>query len=344
MQTVVLGRSDLKVSRLCLGTMTFGEQNSEADAHAQLDYAASRGINFIDAAEMYPVPARAATQGSTERFVGSWLKRQPREKFVIATKIAGPSRGLSWIRDPLALDAAQFASAIEGSLQRLQTDYIDLYQIHWPARGVPIFGATQYDPHKDADQPSIHAQLEALARAVEAGKVRQVGLSNETAWGVCEFTRLAEQYGLPRIATIQNAASLVNRSFEQGLAEACHLQGVSLMAYSVLAFGHLTGKYIDDPQADGRITRFAAFGQRYAKPYLQPAVAAYVALAREYGLNPAQMAIAWINSRWWVGSTIVGATKLAQLEQNIDGAELTLPQEVLEKIEAIHQRWPNPAP
>jgi aryl-alcohol dehydrogenase-like predicted oxidoreductase len=344
MQTITLGRSDLTVSRLCLGTMTFGEQNTEADAHEQLDYAVSHGINFIDAAEMYPVPARAATQGTTERYIGSWLKHQARDKLVVATKIAGPNRGMNWIRDPLALDAAQFELAIDTSLARLQTDYIDLYQIHWPARAVPIFGATQYDPSQDGDHPSIHAQLEALATAVKAGKVRYIGLSNETAWGICEFVRVAEQYGLPRIATIQNAASLVNRSFEQGLAEACHRSGVSLLAYSALAFGHLSGKYLADPQADGRITRFANFGMRYGKPNVAPAVRAYVELAKSHGLQPAQMALAWMQSRWWVASTIIGATRMEQLRQNIESTTVSLSAEVLEGIEAIHQQWPNPAP
>lgn len=344
MQTTLLGRSDLRVSRLCLGTMTFGEQNTEAEAHAQLDYAFERGIDFIDAAEMYPVPARAETQGRTEQYIGSWLKHQARDRLTIATKITGPGRGMQWIRDPLAIDAPQIDAAIEDSLRRLQTDYIDLYQIHWPARAVPIFGGMQYDPARESDSPSVHSQLEALAAAVQAGKVRHIGLSNETPWGVSEFTRQADQYGLPRVVSIQNAANLANRTFENGLAETCHRQGVSLLAYSALAFGHLSGKYIADPKADGRVTRFPAFGLRYTKPNLQAAVAAYVELAHSHGLKPAQMAIAWLYSRWWVGSVILGATTLAQLAENIDAASLSLPQSVLDGIEAIHLRYPNPAP
>ncbi|WP_374350621.1 NADP(H)-dependent aldo-keto reductase [Chitinimonas sp.] len=344
MQTTQLGRSDLIVSRLCLGTMTFGEQNSEADAHAQLDLALASGINFIDTAEMYPVPPRAETQGRTEQYVGSWLKQQRRDQLVIATKVAGPSRGLQWVRNPLALDAAQISTAIDGSLRRLQTDYIDLYQIHWPARSVPMFGGTRYDPAQEAPSPSIHSQLEALAVAVRQGKVRYVGLSNETPWGVSEFIKQAELHDLPRVATIQNAASLVNRTFENGLAETCHREQVSLLAYSALAFGHLSGKYLDNPEAEGRITRFPAFGQRYTKANLPSAIAAYVELARQHQLKPAQMALAWMQSRWWVASTIIGATSLAQLQDNIDSAALVLPQAVLDGIEAIHLRLPNPAP
>ncbi|MBV8658717.1 MAG: aldo/keto reductase [Burkholderiales bacterium] len=344
MQIVQLGQSDLYVPPLCLGTMTFGEQNTEAEAHTQLDRALALGVNFIDAAEMYPIPARRETQGLTERYIGSWLKRQPRDRLVLATKIAGPHRGMEWIRSPLTLEADQFARAIDTSLARLQTDYIDLYQIHWPARPVPLFGSGMPNLAKDPTAPSIQLQLEALSKAVEAGKVRYIGVSNETAWGVAEFVRVAEQYGLPRIATIQNAASLVNRTFEMGLAESCFRSQVSLLAYSPLAFGHLSGKYIDHPSAEGRVTRFPAFGQRYNKPNLQPAVAAYVTLAREHGLKPAQMAIAWLKSRWWVSSTIIGATTMAQLEENISSLDLALPEAVIDGINAIHQRYPNPAP
>jgi len=344
MQYRKLGRTDLKVSALCLGTMTFGEQNSEAEAHAQLDLALAEGINFIDAAEMYPVPARAETQGSTERYVGSWLTRQARDRIVLATKVTGPGRGMPWIRQPMRCDGAQIAEALEGSLQRLRTDYVDLYQIHWPARGVPMFGGTQYDPATETIHASIHEQLEALGKLVVAGKVRYVGLSNETPWGVSEFLQLAAQHNLPRVVSLQNAFSLVNRSYEQGLAESCHREGISLLAYSPLAFGHLSGKYLTDPQADGRLTRFPAFGQRYGKENLPAAVAAYVGLAQAHGLNPAQMALAWAQQRWYMGSVIIGATKLEQLQQNIASCRLTLSTEVLEGIEAIHRRYPNPAP
>lgn len=344
MHTTQLGRSGLRVSRLCLGTMTFGEQNSEAESHRLLDLARDRGIDFVDVAEMYPVPARAETQGLSETYVGSWLARQPRDRVIVATKVAGPGRGLAWLRSPLTCDGGQIAQALEASLRRLRTDYIDLYQIHWPARSVPMFGASQYEPADETGRPGIHEQLEALGRLVAAGKIRYVGVSNETPWGVSEFVRQAELHGLPRIATIQNAFSLVNRTFENGLAETCHREDVSLLGYSALAFGHLSGKYLDDPQADGRVRRFPAFGQRYTKEYLAPAVAAHVALAREHGLKPAQMALAWAASRWYMGSLILGATTAAQLEEDIEGAQLNLSAEVLAGIEAIHRRWPNPAP
>lgn len=344
MRYTKLGHSDVLVSAVCLGTMTFGEQNSEADAHNQLDCALAHGINFIDTAEMYPVPVRAETYGTTERYVGSWLKHQARDRLVIATKAAGPGRGLEWVRNPLTCDAAQIVEAAEASLKRLQTDYIDLYQLHWPARTVPKFGTTLYEPMADEGMPSIHEQLTGLAKLVDAGKVRYVGLSNETPWGVTEFVRLAAHYGLPRVQTLQNACSLVNRTFENGLAEVCHREQVGLLAYSVLGFGHLTGKYLDNPAAEGRVTRFPGFAQRYTKPNLLPAVQAYVDLARQHGLSPAHMAQAWVMNRWYVASTIVGATTRAQLEENIASLDVVLSEEVLARIEAIHLLWPNPAP
>ncbi|MFZ5474288.1 MAG: aldo/keto reductase, partial [Pseudomonadota bacterium] len=236
MKRNTLGRSDLEVSRVCLGTMTFGQQTSEAEAHAQLDYAAERGVNFIDAAEMYPVPARADTYGRTEEIVGNWLARQPRDKFIIATKIAGPARNLKWIRGgPPALDRANIRAAIEGSLRRLRTEYVDLYQLHWPERNTPLFGAWQFDPARERECTPVLVQLEALGELVREGKVRYVGLSNETPWGVAQFVRLAESHGLPRVISVQNAYSLLNRVFEYGLAETCYREEVGLLAYSPLA-------------------------------------------------------------------------------------------------------------
>ncbi len=232
---------------------------------------------------------------------------------------------------------------MESSLRRLRTDYIDLYQIHWPARYVPIFGQVGYDPRLERPAPAIREQLEALSRLVEEGKLRHIGVSNETAWGVCQFTRLAEDYGLPRVVSIQNAYSLLNRSFEMGLAETCHMERVNLLAYSPLAFGLLSGKYLDDPAADGRMTRFTRFGGRYQKPGVSEAVREYVALAREHGLSPAQMALAFVNSRWFVASNIVGATSLGQLKENIDSLSLALSDPVVSAIETIHQRYSNPA-
>ena len=339
-----LGESEYKVSALCLGTMTFGEQNSEAEAHAQLNLAVSRGVNFIDAAEMYPVPPRAETQGRTESYIGSWLKHQRRDALIIATKIAGPSRGFAWIRNGPRINREHIDAAINDSLIRLQTDYVDLYQIHWPDRYVPMFGASSYDISKEHDSTPIAEQLQALADLVKAGKVRHIGLSNETPWGVNEFVKCSEQLGLPKIVTVQNAYNLMNRSFENGLAEVCHHHKVGLLAYSPLGFGHLSGKYIADPGANGRITLFRNFGQRYAKPNVPAASKEYMRIAMEAGLSPATMALAFARTRWFNTSVIVGATNLDQLKENLDSSEVVLSAEVLEKIEAVNMLYPNPAP
>ena len=340
-----LGRSSLVVPDTCLGTMTFGEQTSEADAHSQLDFARDAGVNFIDTAEMYAVPPRAETCGASETIVGNWLKRQPREQLIIATKVAGPSRNLGWIRNgPPALDRANIHAAVAGSLQRLQTDYIDLYQLHWPERNTPMFGQWQFDPEKDRECTPIRTQLEALAELVAAGKVRAIGLSNEHPWGVMQFTRLADELGLPRVLSTQNAYSLVNRTFETALAEVCHREQVGLLAYSALAFGHLTGKYLADPAAPGRINKWPNFGQRYTKPNVQPAVAAYVELARRHGLTPTQLALGFTRSRWFVSSTIIGASSLAQLQETLPATRTPLSAELLAEIDAIHLQYTNPAP
>jgi aryl-alcohol dehydrogenase-like predicted oxidoreductase len=339
-----LGESDLRVSALSLGTMTFGEQNSEADAHAQLDLATSRGVNFIDAAEMYPVPPRAETQGRTESYIGSWLKHQRRDALIVATKITGPSRGFSWIRNSPRINRQHLEAAIDGSLKRLQTDYVDLYQIHWPDRYVPMFGATGYDVAEEHDTVPILEQLRALAEVVKAGKVRHIGLSNETPWGVSEFVKCAEKSGLPKIITVQNAYHLMNRSFETGLAEVCHHLKIGLLAYSPLAFGWLSGKYLADPNTKGRITLFPGFGQRYAKPNVPAASKEYVRIAQNAGLSPATMALAFARTRWFNSSVILGATNLDQLKENLDSAQVVLSVEVLEQIEAVHKVYPNPAP
>ena len=339
-----LGSSDLKVSALALGTMTFGEQNSEAEAHAQLDLVVAHGVNFIDTAEMYPVAPRAETAGYTESYIGTWLKRQRRDKLVVATKIAGPARGFTWIRNTPRIDRAQLNAAIDGSLRRLQTDYVDLYQIHWPDRYVPMFGATSYDVAQERDSVPIAEQLQALADLVKSGKVRHLGLSNETPWGVMEFLRCAEALGLPKIVSIQNAYHLMNRTFEAGLAEVCRHANVGLLAYSPLAFGHLTVKYLADQQAKGRITLFPGFGQRYHKPNVPAATKEYVRIANEAGLSTAQMALAFARTRWFTTSVLLGATSAQQLQENLDSAEVTLTVEVLEKIETVHRVYPNPAP
>lgn len=340
-----LGDSALHVSEICLGTMTFGVQNSEAEGHSQLDRAFAAGVNFIDTAEMYAVPATAESYGRTEQIVGNWLQRQPRDKVVLATKAAGPGRDLRWIRGgPTAFDRANLRAAVEASLKRLRTDYIDLYQLHWPARNQPMFGQWQYDPLQERAATPIRETLEALAELVQAGKIRHVGLSNEHPWGVMEFVRLAREHGLPQVASLQNAYHLMNRVFESGLAEVCHREKISLLPYSPLAFGTLSGKYLADPQSRGRITLFAGFGQRYAKPNVAPAVEAYVELARQNGLSPAQLALAFVYSRWFVASTIIGATTMAQLDENLGAYELRLSPEVLDAIDAIHLRYTNPAP
>ncbi len=339
-----LGDSALEVSALCLGTMTFGEQNSEAEAHSQLDYAVSRGVNFIDTAEMYPVPPRGETQGSTEKYVGSWLKHQPRDNLIVATKVTGAGRGFDWIRGGPRIERKQLEEALDGSLRRLRTDYVDLYQIHWPDRYVPMFGASSYDAGKEVETLPIEEQLEVLAGFVKVGKVRCLGLSNETPWGVGRFVQAAERLKLPKIVSIQNAYHLMNRSFETGLAEVCRHAHVGLLAYSPLAFGCLSGKYVNDPKAKGRITLFPGFGQRYSKPNVPAATAEYLRIARENGLDPAQMALAFVRTRWFTTSAIVGATTMEQLKSNLDSAALTLSADVLEKIERVHQRYPNPAP
>jgi len=340
-----LGISDLHVSAICLGTMTFGQQNTEADAHAQLDYAFAQGINFIDTAELYPVPPRAETYTRTETIVGTWLRKQPRDKVILGTKAAGPRRAMQWIRGgPKALDRANIRAAVEGSLARLQTDYIDLYQLHWPERNVPMFGQYQFDPSQETDALPIRAQLEALAELVQEGKIRYVGLSNEQPWGVMEFLRLAGEHQLPRVASVQNCYNLINRGFEFGLAEIAYREKVGLLAYSPLAFGHLSGKYIADPAAQGRVTLFKGFAQRYEKPNVQPAVAAYAELAREHGMTPAQMALSFVFRRWFVTSTLVGATRMEQLAENLSAWETPLSDDLLQQIEALHLRYMNPAP
>jgi len=341
-----LGHTSLDVSALCLGTMTYGKQNTQAEASAQLDMAVERGINFIDTAEMYPVPPEKATQGDTETMIGNWLAaRGKRDDLIIATKIAGP--GLGTVRDGKG-DYSQkdIETAVEQSLQRLQTDVIDLYQLHWPARNSNFFGKLGFTPDRDEPDPvpDMLAVLESLQKMVDAGKIRYVGLSNESAWGTMKFLELAERHGLPRVASVQNPYNLLNRSYEVGLAEISHREQVSLLPYSPLAFGVLSGKYLggERPQ-NARLTLFDRF-TRYTKDPGVEATKAYVDLAREHGLDPAQMALAWVTSQPFVTSNIIGATTLAQLEHDIDSAELVLSEAVFEAIEAIHARAPNPCP
>ena len=345
MRTVLLGNSDLCVSSICLGTMTFGQQNSEAEAHAQLDLAQERGVNFIDTAEMYPVPARPETTGLTERHVGTWLRRQDRSRIVVATKAAGPGRGLAWIREGrLDFTRDNLRQALEGSLQRLRTDYVDLYQLHWPDRNAAIFGRQRFQPEEERASVPLQETLAALDSLIQAGKVRHWGLSNETPWGVMSILRLADDMGIPRPVSVQNAYSLLNRTWENGLDEIGYREKVSLLAYSPLGFGLLSGKYLENPLAPGRVTLFQGFAARYGKPNTARAVAAYADLARRRGLTPTQLALGFACGRWCVASTIIGATTLAQLQENLDAAQVPLSPEVLADIECIHLKFPNPAP
>lgn len=345
MKKRALGGSDLSVTPICLGTMTFGQQNSEAEAHAQLDYAVGEGVNFIDTAEMYPVPARAETSGLTETYVGSWLKRQARDRIVLATKAAGPMRGMDWIRDgQLHFTPANLRRAVEGSLTRLQTDYIDLYQLHWPDRNVPMFGGYHFDPAKEHDSVPLEHTLSVLADLIAAGKVRHWGLSNETPWGVMTVLRLADGLGMPRPVTVQNAYNLLNRVWENGLAEIGFREKIDLLAYSPLAFGLLSGKYLQNPATQGRVNLFPGFVNRYRKPNVAGAVAAYAELARRNGLTPARLGLAFAFDRWCVSSTILGATSLDQLRENISARTVVLTPDMLDAIEQIHLRYTNPAP
>ncbi|MGO9443612.1 MAG: NADP(H)-dependent aldo-keto reductase [Thiobacillaceae bacterium] len=345
MKEILLGNSDLSVTKICLGTMTFGQQNSEAEAHSQLDYAVSQGINFIDTAEMYPVPAQAETTGLTERYVGNWLKRHGRDRVILATKATGPARALNWIRHgQLHYNRANLQQALDGSLRRLQTDYVDLYQLHWPDRNVPMFGSYHFQPEHERETVPIQETLVVLADCLKAGKIRHWGLSNETPWGVMSVLRLADQLGLPRPVSVQNAYSLLNRTWENGLAEISYREEVSLLAYSPLGFGLLSGKYLRDPTTAGRVNLYAGFAGRYSKPNAAPAVAAYVALAHEHGLTPTQLALGFAYRHWCVGSTIIGATTMEQLRENLDASQITLSHDILAGIERIHLNFTNPAP
>lgn len=344
-----LGGADLSVSAICLGSMTWGQQNSEAEGHAQLDYAVAQGVNFIDTAEIYSIPPRRETQGSTERIIGSWLAaRKNRDKVIIATKVSG--RGdADWLRpggEWATLDRKNIAYAIDGSLTRLQTDYVDLYQLHWPDRSLPLWGAggaVYRPPSRRADVP-IEETLDALAELVKAGKVRHIGLSNETPWGVARFLRAAELGRGPRVVSIQNAYNLINRTFEMGLAEFAERDHVGLLAYSPLAQGYLTGKYQGGARPPGARTTLFERAQRYEKPGVAEAIDAYLALARDVGVDPAQLAIAFVTSRPFVTSNIIGATTMAQLRTDLDSIEVRITPEIERRIDEIHQLHSNPAP
>jgi len=340
-----LGQSDLQVSVICLGTMTFGEQNNERDAHSQLDLATERGVNFIDTAELYAVPPKEETQGLTEQYIGTWLKhRQDREKLVLATKVSGPGEWVGYIRGGPRLNRKHMTQALEASLKRLQTDYIDLYQIHWPERKTNFFGQLGYQANLEEDIIPIEETLSVLNEFVASGRVRQIGISNETPWGLHEYLRLAEQRHWPRVASVQNPYSLLNRSYEVGLAEFHHREQVGLMAYSPLGFGVLSGKYLHGAlPAGSRLALYKDY-DRYINREGKLATSDYVELARQHGLSATQMALAWVNSRPFVTSNIIGATTLQQLEENIGSVEVELDEAILNGINAIHIAHPNPCP
>lgn len=342
-----LGQSELQVSVICLGTMTWGQQNSESEAHAQLDYALDAGINFIDTAELYPVPPKAETQGLTEQYLGTWLaKGQHREKLVIATKACARADWIPYLRNgQVKLDKKNIEAALNASLKRLQCDYIDLYQLHWPERDSNYFGQLNYYHAPEKDGVPIAETLGVLNDLVIAGKIRHIGVCNETAWGVSEFLKLSEQEIGPKIVTVQNPYSLLNRSFEIGLAEIAHRESVRLLAYSPLGFGTLSGKYLNENSPEK--ARLNLFGDRYLRYSNDAGVKAtreYVNLANQYDLSPAQMALAYVNSRPFLTSTIIGATTLEQLQMNIASIDIDLPKDLLRDIEKIHTLHPNPCP
>jgi len=346
MQYRKLGRSDIEVSAICLGTMTWGEQNSQGQAFEQMDYALDRGVNFWDTAEMYAVPPRQETYGRTEEIIGSWFReRRLRDKVVIATKVAGPDARFPYIRDGKPkLDRKNILAAVETSLKRLQTDRIDLFQLHWAERDTNAFGQLGYAPSKTDQGTPLEETLAALAEVVKSGKVRQVGISNESAWGAMRYLALSDAGKGPRMAGIQNAYSLLNRSFEVGLAEVAQRENCGLLAYSPLAMGVLSGKYLDGAEPPGARLTVYKHWKRYLTPPGVAATAAYAKLARDHGLDPAQMALAYVTSRPFVTAAIIGATTMEQLKSNIASIDVKLTPELLEGIESIHKIYTYPCP
>lgn len=346
MQYKKLGNTDIDVSLICLGTMTYGQQVSEADAHEQLSYGVERGINFIDTAELYPVPPREETHGSTERYIGTWLKDQPRDKLIVATKVAGPSIALAYLREEESprIRPSDIRFAVERSLKYLQTDYIDLYQVHWPDRNANFFGKLGYTHVENEDARSLEEALGTMHELVQEGKIRHVGLSNDTPWGTMKALEIADKAGYKRIVSVQNPYNLLNRSYEIGLAEVSIREQCGLLAYSPLAFGMLTGKYRNGAKPESaRLTLFAHF-QRYTNPLGVEATERYCQLAEASGISPTHLALAYVNSQPFVTSNIITATTMEQLKEDIDSLDVILPAEVLEQLEAIHLQIPNPCP
>lgn len=340
-----LPNTNIEVSKICLGTMTFGEQNTEAEGHAQMDFAIDKGINFFDTAEMYSVPGRKETYGSTEKIIGTWFKKSGnRDKVILASKIAGPNPGLAYIRENMDFSPASIALSIEKSLTRLQTDYIDLYQLHWPERKANFFGQRVFKIQDDGWQDNIHAVLETLETFIKQGKINHIGISNETPWGMMRYLEESKYHNLPRIKTIQNPYSLLSRLFENGSSEVCMRENVGLLAYSPLAFGVLSGKFLTgESHPKARITLFPQFS-RYNSVQCAQATKLYQEVAHKNGLSLTQMALAFVNQQLFVTSNIIGATNLEQLEENINSIDVTLSNEIISDINAIHNTIPDPAP
>ena len=337
-----LGDTSLNVSLICLGTMSFGEQNTEKDAHEQLTFALDHGVNFIDTAEMYAIPPKESTQGLTEKYIGSWVKKNlNRDKYIIATKVAGP--GMEYIRGGTNLSKEHVTQAIDASLKRLNTDYIDLYQVHWPERKSNYFGQLGYTQSEDIGI-AIEETLSALHDAIKAGKIRYVGISNETPWGVHEYLKLSESKSLPKIQTIQNPYSLLNRIYEVGLAEMSYRENIGLLAYSPLGFGVLTGKYLNAMPDTSRLGLFGEWFTRYSNEKCHEATSKYSTIAEKYNISLCQMALAFVNTRPFVTSNIIGATTIEQLKENIESVDVSLSDEIIEEINNIHADIPNPAP
>ncbi|WP_374542953.1 aldo/keto reductase [Flavobacterium sp.] len=345
MKQTLLPHTNLKVSKICLGTMTFGNQNTEAEAHAQLDYAFERGINFIDTAEMYPIGGNEHIFGSTERYIGTWLakNKHKRDQLVIATKIAGPNRGMSYIRQPLDFSKKSITEAVELSLKQLQIDSIDLYQLHWPERIMNMFQKRGLEKIDTSWKENIAEVLTIFDGLIKEGKIKHIGVSNENPWGVMKFLNESEKHGLPRIATIQNPYSLLNRLFEVGLSEICMREEVGLLAYSPLGFGFLSGKYLNGYPENARMTLFKNF-VRYTNDNCFKATNLYKELADSVGLTPTELAIAFVHHQSFVTSTIIGATSIDQLEENINAFDVMLTDEVVNEINKIQELIPNPAP
>lgn len=338
--------TDIRISKICLGTMTWGRQNTEEEAHEQMDYALDQGVNFFDTAELYPIPPKKELYAVTEEFIGNWFKKTGnRDKVVLASKIAGPGHGAKHIRTS-GFDRESIIKSVEGSLKRLQTDYLDLYQIHWPDRNTNYFGQRGYNAHAiDVWEDNIHQVLETLRDLIEEGKIRHVGLSNETPWGTMRFLEESKVHQtLPRMLTIQNPYNLLNRLFEVGLSEISMREKIGLLAYSPLGFGVLSGKYLTEiPPRKARVTLFPNY-KRYSGETAVQATEQYAQLAKEHGLSMAQMALAFVNTRPFLTSNIIGATSMEQLKENIESIDVDLSDEILEGIEGIHNAIPNPAP